>query len=83
VLEADGSISTTALKDHVGTTEPTASDDTNLGYSAGSRWTKTTNGDEKEWVCCNADAGVARWVEISNTVIDARTTGVVLNSVDI
>lgn len=40
---------------------PTVNDDSDDGYSVGSRWADTTN--DKEYVCLDASVGAAVWVE--------------------
>jgi hypothetical protein len=43
------------------TADPTATDDSSKGYSAGSVWLNTTNG--KVFVCGSATAGAASWTQ--------------------
>lgn len=43
------------------TVDPTATDDSSKGYSAGSVWVNTTNG--KTFVCGSATAGAASWTQ--------------------
>lgn len=47
------------------TVAPTAGDDSTAGYSVGSRWIDTTN--DKEYVCVDATATAAVWIETTGT----------------
>lgn len=51
---------TSVLKTNVATINPTVSDDSTLGYSAGSRWLNTATGGT--FNCFSAAAGAAVWV---------------------
>ncbi len=63
------------------TAAPGVNDDSNAGYSVGSRWLDTTN--DKEYVCLDASVGAAAWTETtasaageSNTGLNVGTSGV-------
>lgn len=43
---------------------PTVDDDTNSGYSIGSRWVDTV--EKKEYSCVDASSGTAVWIETTN-----------------
>lgn len=43
------------------TAAPTVNDDSDAGYSVGSRWQDVTN--DKEYVCLDASVGAAVWIE--------------------
>jgi hypothetical protein len=64
------------------TTNPTISDDENSGYTPASIWVNTTT--DSAWVCVDATAGSAGWLEIgggvniSNSNGGAQTNGTVL-----
>ncbi|SNR34187.1 DUF1566 domain-containing protein [Lutibacter flavus] len=64
------------------TAAPIATDDSTLGYSVGSRWIDVTIG--KEYVCLDATATVAVWVETtggsSNNYAGTSTTSIDLSS---
>lgn len=46
------------------TVDPTTTDDTNAGYSVGSRWVNVT--DDTAWICVDATASNAVWKRISD-----------------
>lgn len=45
------------------TTDPSASDDSSLGYSIGSTWVNTT--DDNAFVCTDASTGAAVWKQVT------------------
>ena len=47
------------------TSAPTANDDSDDGYAIGSRWIDTTS--DKEYVCVDATAGAAVWIETTQS----------------
>jgi len=53
-------------------TAPTTADDSNSGYAVGSRWFDITN--DKEYVCLDATAGAAVWIETTASVGDRTRT---------
>lgn len=60
-LTKNGTSVTTRLDKLNATTAPTVNDDSGDGYSVGSQWIDTTN--DKAYVCVDASAGAAVWVE--------------------
>lgn len=69
------------LNNYTATANPTANDDSNDGYSVGSKWVNTSLSPREAYLCLNASVGAAVWVI---TTLDAEDLGsaALLNSVD-
>lgn len=65
-------VSSDALNNFVATTDPTANDDSDDGYSVGSLWVNTTN--DTAWICADASSGAAVWDRVDGPLNNFMAT---------
>jgi hypothetical protein len=71
----DGSGVPTTLQNNLSAVvDPTATDDSAAGYAVGSRWINVT--DDQEFVCVDATATAAVWIETTSVSIEDDMDGV-------
>lgn len=70
-MQRTGAGAYAVVKDVVGTSMPTASDDNTQGYAVGSKWIDTIS--KSIYECTDASTGAAVWPRVDNHIVAPRT----------